>query len=404
MKVLFTSPNCLLDPSSGASISCRSIIEGLASRGHKVNAFSATIFDRPRFSTSEKFLHHVGAQPLGNPSPQRSGMWGLERNGVTYLIQPTQAQLRMNVTCGEEMAHQATFKRIVERMKPDVVMAYGGRIMDRDNYRWLKDQKIPVVFYLANPNYHLATTFRDISAVITDTEATVELYKKRLGIKLRALGKVIARVSIDSKGKQNYVSFINPSPNKGSTVLVGIAQEAQRRGLSMQFLVVESRDRLERTLKKLGLTKSDVPNITCVPVQEDMNVVWSRTKILLSPSLWHESGSRTIVEACSAGIPVVATNSGGTPELLGDAGFVFPIPTEVKEEEGYLNPVNVETAAKWTDMLERLLNNQKFYDQASERSVARWSALSEQDPVAKLEELLRELAPEKKQSVDAYAP
>ena len=399
MKILFATANCLLDPSSGASISCRSILEGLAERGHRVTAFSATIFDRPQFSTPDEFLQHIGARGLGKSLGKGSKLRGLNQNSINYLILPTRAQRRMHVTCSEEMQHQATFKKLVEQMRPDIVMAYGGRILDRDNFRWLKDKNIPVVFYLANPSYRSADTFRDVSLVITDSQATSDLYRDRLGINVRALGKVISPVSIDPEVKRNCVTFVNPAPQKGSTIFVAVAQEAQRRGLSVQFLVVESRDKLARTLKALGLSAGDLPNVTCLPLQDDLNQVWSRTQILLSPSLWHESGSRTIVEACSAGIPVIATDSGGTPELLGDAGFIFPRPT--KEEKEYLNPISNETANEWTDVLEKLLNNEAFYKQASELGRARWNELSQRDPVAKLEKCLKGLLAGKRTAIGA---
>jgi glycosyltransferase involved in cell wall biosynthesis len=293
------------------------------------------------------------------------------------------------MTCGEEMTHQAKFKDVVEKVRPDVVMAYGGRILDRDNYRWLRDQNIPTIFYLANPNYRLADSFRDISLIITDSQATADLYRDRLGLNLRPLGKVVAPVSIAKEAQRDCVTFVNPAPQKGSAVFVAIAQEAVRRGLTEKFLVVESRDTLDRTLKALALSSSDIPNVTCLPLQENLNSVWSRTRVLLSPSLWHESGSRTIVEACSAGIPVLATDSGGTSELLGEAGFLFPKPTE-KEEE-YLKPVGPEIAKEWTDVLEKLLTDKTFYERASETASARWQQLSQHDLVAKLEECFKGL-------------
>jgi hypothetical protein len=49
MRVLFAAPYCLIDPSSGAAISCRTILESLAAREHQAHAFTATIFDRALF-------------------------------------------------------------------------------------------------------------------------------------------------------------------------------------------------------------------------------------------------------------------------------------------------------------------------------------------------------------------
>lgn len=391
MNILFAAPNCLLDASSGASMSCRRILEGLAARGHNVKAFSATVFDCPQFPNSQTFLQHIRASVVSRLPEQQSTIWGLKRNLVTYFILPSRALTRLKMTCEEEIFFQEVLKSITKQVRPDVVLAYGGWFMEKDTYRWLKGQNIPTAFYLANPRYNNADTFRDITLLLTDSEATAELYKNRLGLTLHPLGKFITPVKLAAQAPRDCVTFINPSMEKGATVFISIVQEAQRRGLSAQFLVVESKARLEGALKALGHSMSDFPNITCLPLQEDMTNVWSRTRVLLSPSLWHESGPRTIVEACSAGIPVLSTDSGGAPEFLGEFGFLFPIPPEAKEKAS--NPVNIETAKEWTDFLEKLLTDEVFFAQASERASERWRVLNQRDPFTKLEKLFEGALP-----------
>lgn len=399
MKVLFASLYCLLDPSSGSAISCRLILEGLAARGHSAQAISSIIFGRPQFSSPKQFLQHVKARPLGAVSSQRPKLWELERNGVTYLISPSQAQQRMNMTCGEENYFQNAFKALVEKVHPDIVLAKGQGLLERDNFRWLKDRKIPIAFYLANPSHHSADNFRDVSLIVSDSEATAELYKKRFNLDVRPVGKFITPVALDTNAQRDCVTFINPSPEKGAVLFIGIVREAMRRGLSAKFLVIESRGKLIRALQALGFTKDDFPNIEYLPLQEDMNNVWSRTRVLLSPSLWHESGPRTIIEASSAGIPVLATNSGGATEFLGEAAFLFPVPSEVKEN--FLNPIKLETAKKWVDVLEKLLTDESFAMRASERVSDRWQVLKQRDPIVKLEKLLQGVLAGKREEVRA---
>jgi glycosyltransferase involved in cell wall biosynthesis len=116
-----------------------------------------------------------------------------------------------------------------------------------------------------------------------------------------------------------------------------------------------------------------------------MATVWQNTKILLAPSLWHESGSRTIVEACSAGIPVLATASGGNPELLGDAGWIFPIPDELKEN--FVAPPVPESVGPWVDTIEMLVSDPDAYASASARAKKRWNALNESNSAARLEKI-----------------
>lgn len=295
------------------------------------------------------------------------------------------------MTCAEENAHQNAFKTMVEKLRPDIVLAKGRGLLERDNYRWLKDRNIPVVIYVANANHNSVEAFRDVSLIITDTEATADLYRKRWDLRVRSVGKFITPVPAGSNAHRDCVTFINPSPGKGASVFIGMVQEARRRGLPARFLVVESRAKLEFTVRALGLAMSEFDDVTRLPLQEDMKTVWSRTRVLLCPSLWHESGSRTILEACSAGIPVLATDSGGSSELLGDAGFLFPIPSEAKEK--YLNPIDHETARAWVDVLEKLLTDEEFFRQARTRAGNRWRELNQRDNMTKLEELLNGVLP-----------
>ena len=397
MKILFASPFCLLDPSSGASITCRTILEGLAARGHQAHAVSACVFDRPQFATSEEFLGHIGARPLGNKTGPRSMFWQASRDGVGYVIAQSRAQLRSRVTCAEALAYQRLFVVAVRNQRPDAVLVYGGKPVDRDNYRWLHERGIPAVFYVANPNYWDRRTFRDIDLILTDTEATAALYKKRLGVVANPIGKIVKPFPQGPDAPRDCVTLVNPAPEKGASVFLGIVREAARRGLDARFLVVESRRRLAETANAIGIDAASLTNIECVGLQEDMSNVWRRTKVLLHPSLWHESGSRLVVEACSAGVPVLATSSGGIPETLGEAGFLFPVPPELSEK--YALPAAPETIATWTDTLEKLLRDETFYASASERALQHWKARAAHDPFVKIEAMLEKTVARKKERV-----
>ncbi len=59
-------------------------------------------------------------------------------------------------------------------------------------------------------------------------------------------------------------------------------------------------------------------------VQPD--VLFDKIDLLVVPSIWQEPLSRTIIESAVRGIPVLASNAGGQPELLalGIPGIVYP--------------------------------------------------------------------------------
>jgi glycosyltransferase involved in cell wall biosynthesis len=45
--------------------------------------------------------------------------------------------------------------------------------------------------------------------------------------------------------------------------------------------------------------------------------------VAVVPSRWEEPCALVVLESMATGLPVVASRTGGTPELLGDAGFLF---------------------------------------------------------------------------------
>ena len=60
----------------------------------------------------------------------------------------------------------------------------------------------------------------------------------------------------------------------------------------------------------------------CGPTQ-DMREVFARSRVLLMPSVWEESFGRTVIEAQLNGLPVLASNRGALPDLVGDGGLAL---------------------------------------------------------------------------------
>ena len=59
-----------------------------------------------------------------------------------------------------------------------------------------------------------------------------------------------------------------------------------------------------------------------------MDRFWHSIDVLALPSLttprWAEQFGRVLVEAMARGVPVVGSSSGAIPEVIGDAGLIFP--------------------------------------------------------------------------------
>jgi glycosyltransferase involved in cell wall biosynthesis len=103
----------------------------------------------------------------------------------------------------------------------------------------------------------------------------------------------------------------------------------ERPDLRTRLLLIGSGE-AEKSLLKLADDKgiiSDLRHIPSLPHQEvgdymhalDILVLPSRRK-----AMWAEQFGRVLVEAMAAGKIVIGSSSGAIPEVIGDAGFVFP--------------------------------------------------------------------------------
>jgi glycosyltransferase involved in cell wall biosynthesis len=58
---------------------------------------------------------------------------------------------------------------------------------------------------------------------------------------------------------------------------------------------------------------------------DDQAGLWESMDLLVVPSLWWENSPLTVLEALAAGLPVIASRTGGVPEVLpGGAGVLVP--------------------------------------------------------------------------------
>jgi len=352
-SILFCCPGSVLDITSGAALSLRTILAGLAQKGLRAVALQATIFDSPQGG------EHVFK--AGEPQKDKP-IWRTEIQGVEHLIVKTASWQRKNMTCQEEETFVNLFRRELVMRRPDMIFLWGGLVLERTLMREAKEAGIPVVFYLVNPGYKDKTVFNDVSVIITDTHSTADLYKQRHGFSLKVVGKFIDRAAVvpHYPRKPDFITFINPSFEKGVSVFMPLAKLAAKECPEIKFLVVQSRGRWGNALQVLKFTPEDFPNVTVIGHQTDMRPVFGNTRALLLPSLWHESGARVIAEAQLNSIPIVASNTGGSAELVGKGGRVFDLPDLVKDKKTEVHVTEADLRP-WLDEIKRLWHDADYY-------------------------------------------
>src|SRR5205807_6481121 len=85
---------------------------------------------------------------------------------------------------------------------------------------------------------------------------------------------------------------------------------------------------LEAALRAWAAHHGDRARIRTGVVHDDVPPHLNAMDVLCAPSRttprWREQFGRMLVEAMAAGVPVVATDSGSLPEVIGDAGRIVP--------------------------------------------------------------------------------
>lgn len=352
-SILFCCPGSVLDITSGAALSLRTILAALVGQGFRAVALQASIFD------SAQGGEHV--MEAGKQQPDKP-IWRTVIDGVEHLIVKTGHPRRHMMTCQEEETYVNLFRAELMYRRPDMVFLWGGLVLERTIMREARDMGIPVVFYLVNPNYKDPTVFKDVSVIITDTEATKQLYKERFKLDLKVAGKFIDVNAVRAKVERrpDFVTFINPSFEKGVSVFMPLAKLMAKETPDIKFLVVQSRGVWGEALHKFGFKPEDFPNVKIIGHQRDMRPVYSSSRVVLLPSLWHESGARVIAESHLNGIPVLASNTGGSAELIGEGGKVFDIPEQVREKrlEAIISEADLRP---WVEEIKRLWNDEAYY-------------------------------------------
>jgi len=352
-SILFASPMNVLDITSGASLSMRTLLAALAARGFRAVALQATLFDSTH---GGEHVLHAGEEHKDKKLLRAQVL------GVEHLIVRTQAARRDLMTCGEQEIYLRRFREELRDRRPDMIILWGGLLLEMTVMREAREAGIPVVFYLVNSGYRFKETFKYVSVIVTDTQATADMYQERHGFTCHPIGKFIDVSLIKAaERKPGFITFINPSFEKGVNVFMPLARLAARECPEIKFLVVESRGRWGNALKAFKFPPRDFPNVKIIGHQRDMRPVYGNTRAVLLPSTWYESGARVIAESLLNGIPVLASNTGGSSELVGKGGVMFDLPEVVREKK--MIAAGEEVVRPWLEEIKRIVHDEAHYRQ-----------------------------------------
>jgi glycosyltransferase involved in cell wall biosynthesis len=368
LRILFASPYCLLDTTSGAALATRELLDQLVRLGFPCSTVTASIFDPARQVSLEEVLLQLGDAITAREDRSGDAFFvEVSKNGIAHTILKTDRSQRLFLTSQEEETLLSFVERAIGEFHPDLILTYGGLSAERKIHRLAHQRGIPVVFYLHNSLYKKAETFSDVDLVLAPSKFISDFYAERLGIQSQVLYPIFnSDHCLVTRRNPRFFTFMNPVPEKGLTLFARLVGQALRQLPRAEFLVVEVRW-TKADVARRGFKFDRIPNIKVISHQQEIKTVYAETRALLHPSFWVEAFGRTIVEAQANGIPVLASRQGGIPEAMNGGGFLFDLPEQCKKN--YMAIPTPEDIQPWMDQLRVLLEDEEAYAEAQRRAL-----------------------------------
>jgi len=111
--------------------------------------------------------------------------------------------------------------------------------------------------------------------------------------------------------------------SKGAQVLIEALEVLRRSALELNLTIIgdgPEREPLENLVRILGL-KQQITFTGTIPTERVAKLLREH-KVLVVPSIWNEGFGVVALEGIASGCVVVASDSGGLPEAVGDCGIV----------------------------------------------------------------------------------
>lgn len=351
LGVLWAAPFCLHDSSSGSSMLLKLMLEQLSKRGMRCHALAALTFDAKNGTAS--------FPNFDEQLKQGQDWFDLNENGVSYEYLKTASLSVQKMTREEEAQFYGVFLYTLENFKPDMLLIYGGGVLEISIIAECKRRGIATVVVVPNGNY-ANYNFPNVDMLITEVPRSARLYYDNSRMNIIPTGTFIEpqKVLVQGEITPKYITLINPHLSKGISIFLRLARMANKKHPEWKFLVVESRGTWAQALTQLKQNPKDFSNVSVAQHTNDIRLVYEQTKLLLAPSLLYENFGRVAAEAVMNGIPVISSTSGGLPDSVNGGGMCVPAPQKCHEDFGYFP--SAEELEEWFEALETMLDPKNY--------------------------------------------
>ena len=86
--------------------------------------------------------------------------------------------------------------------------------------------------------------------------------------------------------------------------------------------------------------------------QDEFSDIFSKTDVLIAPSIWYETFGFTVLEALSYGVPVIVTDRVGAKDIVNDCGIIVPA-TSYKQLKNAIVGLNKDVVSEYRNKIKK---------------------------------------------------
>jgi surfactin synthase thioesterase subunit/glycosyltransferase involved in cell wall biosynthesis len=402
MRVLLAQNSLYYPSHGGGDKSNRLLMEALAQRGHECLVVARLGSSAP--GEHDRFLAELAARGVEVGATESGGVI-FRHHGVEVHVVTQPANIR-GYFAGQ-ITRFAPSAVLTSTDDPAQLLLEAAVRADQPKVVYLARTTLAVPFGpdCAFPSPSKADTLRRVDGAVGVSEY-VAAYLRRWG----GLDAIHVPISLMEPGpyphlgrhENEFVSFVNPCAVKGISIFLGLAKSMP----DVAFAAVPTWGTRREDLSKLA----SHPNVLVLAPADDIDRLFSTTRVLLVPSLWAEARSRIIPEAMLRGIPVLAADVGGIPEAMLGMDYLLPVRPirsyfhQVDELMVPIPEVPEQDIGPWRDALRKLLADGAHYDQLSRLSRDRALAYTESLSILPFENYLEDVLRSARKPVSIQAP
>lgn len=281
-------------------------------------------------------------------SGDRLWLWNRIKSKLTGQQFPSDKKCGLNVYRGWSTING--LQEVAEREQPDAIVVQGGLYNSYEIAAKSAQLGYRTFYYTHDLGVILSgKPLPPMQGVtwIANSAFTARTLNTRLGVECEIIPPLFRADSYKTQVVGKAITMINPRPEKGGEIAVTAAELCP----DIPFQFVEAWSNQHPDVLKLKARAIRLPNVTWLPVQNNMRAIYGATRILLMPSQCEETWGRVITEAQFLGIPAIVSQIGALPETMGNGGVAIDAAAD---------------AETWVKEIRRLYGDQDMYRRYSD--------------------------------------